>query len=372
MSLRKNEAYWIESRQRWQINVQNDGERKTFTSSVAGRKGKIAAERKADKWLDEHLMDENTKVSILLDQFLDDVKVRCGGESATYRQYEKFIRIYIKPVIGRKRISRVTCGDLQDVINLAYSNGHLSKKTLSSVRSCMMSWLKYCRMHKRTNLFVEGLTIPVGAKERDRTILSPDALRTLLSVSTTTYKGRKCEEPYIWAYRFAVVTGLRPGEVLGLLNENIKNGKYCITQAIDEFGNVTKGKNKNARRSGELGEAAKWILSEQKKMLIEQNMNSRFVFPDKDGNNISQKQYYLHWKRYCAANDIKEGNKPYELRHTFVSVNDEMPEGLKKMVMGHSKSMDTEGVYGHEKQNDKARAAGYIDAAFKPYMVQIK
>lgn len=45
-----------------------------------------------------------------------------------------------------------------------------------------------------------------------------------------------------------------------------------------------------------------------------------------------------------------------------------MPEALKKMIMGHSKSMDTEGVYGHEKQGDRAKAAGYIDASFAPYV----
>ena len=32
MAERKNEAQWIESRQRWQIKVQVDDKRKTFTS----------------------------------------------------------------------------------------------------------------------------------------------------------------------------------------------------------------------------------------------------------------------------------------------------------------------------------------------------
>lgn len=36
MSERKNEAAWIESRSRWQINVQDNGIRKTFTSALAG------------------------------------------------------------------------------------------------------------------------------------------------------------------------------------------------------------------------------------------------------------------------------------------------------------------------------------------------
>ena len=51
MSERKNEAVWTESRKRWQINVQVDGVRKTFTSSFPGRRGKADAERKADRWL---------------------------------------------------------------------------------------------------------------------------------------------------------------------------------------------------------------------------------------------------------------------------------------------------------------------------------
>lgn len=63
---------------------------------------------------------------------------------------------------------------------------------------------------------------------------------------------------------------------------------------------------------------------------------------------------------------------PYEMRHTFVSVNKDMPEGLKKMVIGHSKDMDTEGTYGHEMQGDMERAAEYIDAAFDRLLSGLK
>ena len=45
--LRTNEAAWSESGNRWRISVQRDGERKTFYSSKAGKKGKLEAERKA-------------------------------------------------------------------------------------------------------------------------------------------------------------------------------------------------------------------------------------------------------------------------------------------------------------------------------------
>lgn len=52
------------------------------------------------------------------------------------------------------------------------------------------------------------------------------------------------------------------------------------------------------------------------------------------------------------------------MRHTFVSIVDEMPRQLKKMIVGHSESMDTEGINGHEKQGDMQRAATYMNDAF--------
>lgn len=38
---RTNTAKWVESAQRWQINVQKDGKRKTFTSTKPGRTGQL-------------------------------------------------------------------------------------------------------------------------------------------------------------------------------------------------------------------------------------------------------------------------------------------------------------------------------------------
>lgn len=369
--MRKNEAVWIDSRQRWQINVQVEGERRTFTSSIANsqpgnKKGKIEAEKKADKWIENQLVGENTRVEILLDKFLVHVKIAAG--SSTYRQNEKFIRLYVKPVVGKKKISRLTSGDLQDVIELSYHQHELSQKTLKGIRGCITSWLKYCRLHSYTNLRIDPLTIPKGAKRSSRTILCPAALETVFSVSTTQYRGKLREEPYIWAYRFAVLTGLRPGEVIGLLNANITAKTYEVTQSINEDGETTPGKNENANRVAFIEEEMAWALSEQKKMLRRIGVISKYVFPDTGGDFISQKRYWSHWKRYCAANGITEGTKPYELRHTWVSVNDEMPDGLKKLIMGHSKNMDTTGVYGHEKEDDRARAAAYSDAAFKRYI----
>ena len=66
---RKNEAKWVASANRWQINVQLEGRRRTFTSSIKGLKGKIAAEKKADAWLENRLIDETSTCTVLLDKY---------------------------------------------------------------------------------------------------------------------------------------------------------------------------------------------------------------------------------------------------------------------------------------------------------------
>lgn len=367
---RKNEARWIESRQRWQINVQAEGERRTFTSSKPGTKGKVEAEKKADKWLDTRLINETTKVSALLDQYISDLQKTTSASH--WRQYDSHIRLYIKPVIGAKRIGRLTKRDLQDVLDDAYFRSSrfpekkLSEKSLKNIRSCMMNFLSYCRERSVTALYPEHLKIPSGAKPPEKTILYPSELDTLFSTTTTMYHMKRREDPYIHAYRFEVLTGLRVGELVGLQRGDISGSRMTIARSINDDGEETRGKNKNARRSQELGELALNELNAQFEMLKALGGVSKWVFPDvRDMGFLNQELYRKSWARYCDANGIDHARTPYELRHTFCSINDEMPEGLKKTVMGHSRSMDTEGVYGHERTDALHRAAGYVDAAFK-------
>ena len=55
----------------------------------------------------------------------------------------------------------------------------------------------------------------------------------------------------------------------------------------------------------------------------------------------------------------------YELRHTFVSITKSLPEGYLKQLVGHSKDMDTYGVYSHEISSDKDTAAKMIQDIFE-------
>lgn len=362
MSERKNEALWIETRQRWQINVQKDGERRTFTCSTPGKKGKVAAERKADKWLEDSTSAETIKVGKLLDQYekhLNDTK--STGHS---KQYCGFIRLYIRPVIGHKRISKLTEGDLQDIIDLAHAKKKLSKKTLEDIRGCVANFMKWCRKHGKTRLHPEDITIPAAAKKSNKKVVQPDGIVTLFSSTQTTHRGKPVEDFYIHAYRFAVLTGLRPGELRGLEDKtDVRGSKITVRRAINVHNEITQGKNDNAQRTFLLPQQAKAEVDAQRAMLRKKRIISPYLFPSPNGGQMKHDHFYRCWKRYCEANGIPPISL-YELRHTYVSVNKEMPSGLKKMIVGHSQDMDTDGVYGHEMLGDMEKAAVYTTQAF--------
>ena len=345
---RTNTAKWIESRARWQINVQKDGIRKTFTSSKPGRTGQSEANRKADRWLEDGITDGKIKVRQAAEQYIELLKVTTS--KSHWSQYDSMFRCYIYPYIGTVRIENLTEQHLQNVINRAYGKG-LAKKTLSNLRSCLVAFVKFCRKNKYTTLLPEDLTIPRDARVNEKHILQPNDLKTLFSSDKTMFNGREKQDLFINAYRFHVLTGLRPGELAGLKWKDIKDGTVYLRRSINVLGETTTGKNQNARRNFALNIFTSSVLEEQKKLLKDLNIDSEYVFCDKWGDPISNELYHKRWKCYCEYHSILPIT-PYELRHTFVSAVKSLPEGYLKGLVGHSKDMDTYGVYSHEMSGD--------------------
>jgi integrase len=208
------------------------------------------------------------------------------------------------------------------------------------------------------------LIIPSGARRSEKTIAGKDDIKVLFDVSTTLRYGKRIEDRYIHAYRFMVLTGMRPGELIALRNGDIKGSRVTISQSINYYNEITQCKTDRSRRTYTLTDHALRVIDDQKRMLMSLSQISPYIFPGEDLSHVKEQTLYNSWKKYCKANGINSATTPYELRHTFVSVNTDMPDALKKMVMGHSKNMDTHGIYGHEKADDMDMAAGYIDAAF--------
>ncbi len=379
MGQRTNTAVWLEKQGRWQIKVQKNGVRKTFTSAKPGRTGQREANRKADAWLDEGITSTTKRCSDVWAEFMISVKAAAG--SSYIDQVEKFGRNYILPVIGARRIGDLSTGMLQDVLNRSYkegclnpasrrrSKGNLSRKTLQGIRGVEVSFVKWCRQHKYTTLRPEdeGLAVPKGARNKGKKILQPTALRVLLSTDTRVVRGKVVPDENVHAYRVVVMTGLRPGELLGLRVGDVEGNRLHLARAINRLNEETTGKNENAIRTVVLHPlAAAEIHAQLQQRTCEEER------PLRDDDPIfllkNQQSLYNYWRAYQHCNGIDPPISLYELRHTFVSMVEDAvsPAQLRRMV-GHSRSMDTYGWYSHAVDGRADAAALAISDALAKY-----
>ena len=352
MGKRTNTATWSDKYSRWQINVQRDGKRRSFYSSTPGRTGQREANAKADAWLDDGIEYGGARISALYAEFIASQKESTG--KGHWHGVESRYKNHIAPALGHKRIDRVTEQDLQDVINKAYAQHGLAAKTLLNLRGDLSAFFKFCRRRKVSALFPEGLTIPASAKRPNKGILQPADLLKLFNSDKTLCRGKPVKESYINAFRLEVLTGMRPGEIIGLRWEDIRGNAVHLKRSVNRYGETTQGKNRNAVRTVELPEMAAAVLDAQRE--ITGGEGSVFCISN-------QETYRQHWERYRTANEMNN-TTPYELRHTFVSVAKVLPEGQVKAVVGHSRNMDTFGVYGHALTGEAEETAREIDGVF--------
>jgi integrase len=358
--MRTSEARWIEARSRWQINVQQDGERKTFTSTIEGKKGKIEAEKKADRWLASRAAADKLRFEQLWKDFLQEKKDTTGA--ANYTKLEQIGRLWLLPDLKHKRAAAITGQEWQDCINAAFKKG-LSKRTCESVRGAITSCCKYARKRKLPVDLPEDLTIPRNAPVGERSILKPDDLKTLFKVDSITHYNKPVLCFFIPAWRFLVLTGLRRGELCGLRQEDLKGGIVHLKRSVNSEGEETRGKNENARRYFALSKHAQAVLDAQAQLLKKRRIISPWMFPDEEGQRLDPNHLYKKWLTYRTQHGIK--CSLHEMRHTLISVaKADVPEQLLKRVVGHSKSMDTFGVYGHDVDGEIQRVASLLDDTF--------
>ncbi|MBQ6425765.1 MAG: site-specific integrase [Clostridia bacterium] len=356
MARRNTTAKWIESASRWQVRVKNDdGLWKTFVCAKPGRTGQTECNRKADLWL---LKGEQThgRCGKMISEWLDHVKITTS--KSNYIQRESHMRLYVLPVVKDLKLEDTNRATWQKIIDSAYKDGR-SKKTLQNLRGTISAFLSYYERSAK-------IIVPTDAKRNEKKILQPDAVNILMSDDTCVERKKTIREWFINYYRLAVVTGLRPGEVLALEWKHVSGDRILVRGSVNKYGQFTYGKNKNAIREEPMTAIAKSILDDQKAFLKNAGIISNYVFPRENGELPSQTMLLKHWYRYQASHNI-ERTSLYELRHTFTSVmagRSGMTLQELRSVMGHSVNMDTLGVYAKDLPDSMKVIRDKTDAAF--------
>ncbi|MGI5854390.1 MAG: tyrosine-type recombinase/integrase [Bacillota bacterium] len=150
-----------------------------------------------------------------------------------------------------------------------------------------------------------------------------------------------------------VLTGLRRSELCGLMYDDVEKDVVHIRRSINKEGEKTQGKTQAARRYMVLSSHALRVLDGQAEMLKTRGIiHSEYILPDQTAQRTDPAHLYKAWCAYRKQNGIM--CSLHEMRHTLVSVSRaEIPEQMLKPVLGHTKNMDTFGLYGHEVDGDR-------------------
>ena len=342
--------------ERWRIRVQRDGKKFSFSSSIAGAKGRKEVMQKYEAWLYGEVVGSKT-VGRVASEYLEDLKARRGSDAECVIQSERYIRLYIAPKCASRKMSKMTLKDWQALINEACgaSGRALSHKTLENLRGIISALVKFGYANYECELLRGVLYIPKGHPTKEKEILQPAELKRLFEPA-----------PKVWYHSlfvFLALTGMRPSEALGLQVGDIRGDRAYIVRGVNAKGKITDGKNKNARRMIPLGSLALGVINKTIARNEERNLSTPWIFCDKHGSQGNQSTMRNEWLKLKEERGLS--GTIYGLRHTFISMTKSvLPEQTIKDIVGHSVSMDTFGTYGHIVDGESERAAEVIDLTF--------
>ena len=350
---------WNKKRGLWIIQGQKNGIKKVFYSSVPGQKGKREVLDKYDDWIEFGGMSKIT-VAKCVELYLKDIESRLGKRDA-WKTAEQYCRLYVLPTLCNAKMNNLTLRDWQAVLNDARPvSAHvksLSKKTLSNLRGVLVGLHKFAYMNYYCDEWRGSLYIPKGHQTKEREILQPNQIARLFEPS---------ELWYFPAFQIMLLCGLRPSECLGIQENDIGDGVINIRRGINDNGEITEGKNKNARRVVPLPPLAEEIIKKTIQRNHDCNFGTPWVFCGYSGEPANQNTMRKHWNHLKAERGLS--GTPYSLRHTFVSIvssQTHLAEGTLKSLLGHSTSMDTFGVYKHTVDNEIEEAGKVINLTFE-------
>lgn len=366
MRQRKTEAHWIESDQRWKIAVQIEGHRRQFYSNKRGRSGKIEAERLADRWLESEGSEGSRTFEQVYEIYLNSLQERqkrTGRGSAQYKKMESIGRIWVLPVIGRKKMDRLNNADYQKCIDSAYDTGR-SRKTLLHISALLTGVYKTARKHRIQMERPEFLEIYEDAPSYPRDSARPSDISALFATEYQTERGQAVKCTHIHAFRIMCLLGLRRGEAAGLKWSDIHDNILHIQRSVNNLGEVTTGKTKAANRLIYLFPIAQEELEKQRTELKNLGVISPWVFPSPYTGRPDYDGLHRQWTIFCRSNGI-ENVTLHELRHTNISLAmGRISADLLRPVVGHTANMDTFGVYGHSTEDGLKEVAEKMQEIF--------
>ena len=175
-------------------------------------------------------------------------------EPTTYDRCECSAKNQIYPLLGEKAVGDITAADIQHLLNHWMSQGY----AYTTVKKAYVLLNEYFRYLYREELIPKNPMANVAMLKKGNflsaqnkenlpecetvTVFTPEEIERFKAEAFSTFKDGKRKYQQAAAYILMLNTGLRTGELLGLLNSDIDLGRKTLT--------VRQGVKEVARRNG--------------------------------------------------------------------------------------------------------------------------
>lgn len=349
---------WDAKHARWELSLYENRKRvRTFTSTKKGKAGYNECLSKRSEWLSGAHEKSFATVDSQWKRFLEDAAQRYQPEGVDRLDCD--YRNYVQPLLGKRKLTTVTANDWQSCLNRARKRdgSFLSEKSMKSIRNTITEFLKFTRKDGIQVPSSDDLYIPKSVKPVKEKAILTEAQMAMIFDDSLPF----ASQYYIPFIRFALSTGLRPGEILGLQPADY-DGTFCtIKRSINTHKNIRPGgKTKNAARKIALSSIAKAAIERQIAQTID--LHSKYIFCRPYGEIACSAKINLRFKDICEKIGASKDISLYSCRHTFISYASRiLPESVLKPLVGHSVAMPTLATYQHTTDQMLTAAAEALD-----------
>lgn len=379
--------YENKKRERWegQFSYIDPATGKTKRKLITGKnqtdvsiKGKLFLRN-----IEDGLLPEADKLTIWawLDRWLTDY-IKPNVRIKSYEKYESSLRLYIKPTIGHRIITKIKAPDIQRVFNEMLTTAGKNKQGVSSLtvrmtrRYLSMAFDKAIEVGLVPRNIIKATSPPRLVKDEIRPLSEEQAealLKTAKSGEYIFYGCKQQQKPdisteYLKAMAYMVVllalnTGMRLGEVFGLKwpdisfeSNSVSIGRSLVASCHGVH--FEEPKTKSSRRIIPIPEKitqALEIYQKQQKYYADE-LGDKFVntenlvFPNAAGNPMNTVNFTRrYFKRIAGQAGLDKTFSFHDLRHTHATLLLKKGVNIKVISerLGHSSIQLTLDTYAH-------------------------
>ncbi|HEV2108522.1 MAG TPA: site-specific integrase [Thermomicrobiales bacterium] len=322
-----------------------------------------AAQRKLDEGLPA--VPERETVGTYLDRWLIDV-AKPGLRASTYKSYESYVRLHLKPALGHHRLARLGPQHVQTMLNEKLAAG-LSPRTVQYIRAILRRSLGQALKWGLGSRNVATLIDPPKGRRVEVRPLTPEQARCFLDF----VNGDRLEA----LYSVAVALGLRQGEALGLQWEDIDFTSCALRvrhalQRVDGKLRLVEPKSERSRRTVDIPAPTLAILvAHRDRQAFERAFAGDrwqdwgLVFTTPKGTPLDGTAVTKRLQRLLADAELPR-QRFHDLRHCCASLllAQGVPPRVVMEILGHSQISLTMDTYSHVMPTARRHAAELMGA----------